>query len=96
MTIRQHTLTDVTLRDLAEGGMMPLEVARFLHAAVLARKSMVISGDQGAGKTTLLRALIAAIHDTERFGTLETDYELLTHLQPHRRNICLLYTSRCV
>ena len=74
VTIRQHTLTDVTLRDLAEGGMMPLEVARFLHAAVLARKSIVISGDQGAGKTTLLRALIAAIPDTERFGTLETDY----------------------
>ena len=90
VTIRQHTLTDVTLRDLAEGGMMPLEVARFLHAAVLARKSMVISGDQGAGKTTLLRALIAAIPDTERFGTLETDYELLTHLQPHRRNMLAL------
>ena len=37
---------------------------------------------QGAGKTTLLRALIASIPHNERFGTLETDYELLTHLQP--------------
>ena len=90
ITIRQHTLTDVTLRELADGGMMPVEVARFLHAAVLARKSMVISGDQGAGKTTLLRALIAAIPENERFGTLETDYELLTHLQPHRRNMLAL------
>ena len=90
VTIRQHTLTDVTLRQLAEGGMMPPEVARFLHAAVLARKSMVISGDQGAGKTTLLRAMIAAIPETERFGTLETDYELLTHLQPNRRNMLAL------
>ena len=90
ITIRQHTLTDVTLADLAAGGMMPLEVARFLHAAVLARKSMVISGDQGAGKTTLLRALIAAIPANERFGTLETDYELLTHLQPNRRNMLAL------
>jgi Flp pilus assembly CpaF family ATPase len=90
ITIRQHTLTDVTLRQLAEGGMMPLDVARFLHAAVLARKSMVISGDQGAGKTTLLRALIAAIPESERFGTLETDYELLTHLQPRRRNMLAL------
>ncbi|MGV8907346.1 MAG: CpaF family protein [Propionicimonas sp.] len=90
VTIRQHTLTDVTLRELAEGGMMPVEVARFLHACVLARKSMVISGDQGAGKTTLLRALIAAIPETERFGTLETDYELLTHLQPRRRNMLAL------
>ncbi len=90
VTIRQHTLTDVTLRQLAEGGMMPPEVARFLHAAVLAGKSMVISGDQGAGKTTLLRAMIAAIPESERFGTLETDYELLTHLQPNRRNMLAL------
>lgn len=90
VTIRQHTLTKVTLADLAAGGMMPIEVARFLHAAVLARKSMVISGDQGAGKTTLLRALIAAIPENERFGTLETDYELLTHLQPNRRNMLAL------
>ncbi len=90
VTIRQHTLTDIDLRRLCDGGMMPEEVARFLHAAVLARKSMVISGDQGAGKTTLLRALIAAIPENERFGTLETDYELLTHLQPHRRNMLAL------
>ncbi|MCC6494940.1 MAG: CpaF family protein, partial [Propionibacteriaceae bacterium] len=90
VTIRQHTLTDVTLKQLAAGGMMPVEVARFLHAAVLARKSMVISGDQGAGKTTLLRALIDAIPENERFGTLETDYELLTHLQPRRRNMLAL------
>jgi Flp pilus assembly CpaF family ATPase len=90
ITIRQHTLTTITLAELAEGGMMPTHLADFLHAAVLARKSMVISGDQGAGKTTLLRALIAAIPDNERFGTLETDYELLTHLQPNRRNILAL------
>lgn len=90
VTIRQHTLTDITLRDLSEAGMMPPAVARLLHAAVRARKSMVISGDQGAGKTTLLRAMIDAIPDNERFGTLETDYELLTHLQPNRRNMLAL------
>jgi pilus assembly protein CpaF len=90
ITIRQHILVDVTLTDLARTGMLPEQVARFLHAAVRARKSMVISGDQGAGKTTLLRALIAAIPDNERFGTIETDYELLTHLQPNRRNILAL------
>ena len=88
--IRQHILTDITLADLTETGMLPEPVARHLHAAVLARKSLVISGDQGAGKTTLLRALIAAIHPNERFGTLETDYELLTHLQPERRNMLAL------
>jgi type IV secretory pathway ATPase VirB11/archaellum biosynthesis ATPase len=51
---------------------------------------MVIAGDQGAGKTTLLRALINAIPFNERFGTLETDYELMTHLQPGRANILAL------
>jgi pilus assembly protein CpaF len=90
VVIRQHILTDVTLADLASGGLMPLEVAQFLDAAVLARKSMVISGDQGAGKTTLLRALINAIPHNERFGTIETDYELMTHLQPGRENILAL------
>ena len=88
--IRQHLLTSVTLEELAGGGMMPAEVASFLRLCVLARKSIVISGDQGAGKTTLLRALIDAIPSTERFGTLETDYELLTHLQPRRRNMVAL------
>ncbi len=90
VVIRQHLLTDVTLDELADDAMLPPHVARLLQAAVLARKSIVISGDQGAGKTTLLRALIAAIHPHERFGTLETDYELLTHLLGHRRNILAL------
>lgn len=90
VTIRQHTMTDVDLPDLVATGMLPEPVARFLHAAVLAGKSIVVSGDQGAGKTTLLRALIAAIPANERFGTLETDYELLTHLRPERRNILAL------
>ncbi len=90
VVIRQHLLTDITLADLARDGMLPRQVARLLRAAVLARKSIVISGDQGAGKTTLLRAMIAAIHPSERFGTLETDYELLTHLHAERRNVLAL------
>lgn len=90
VTIRHHTLVNVTLPDLVAGGMLPEEVGRYLHAAIRARRSLVISGDQGAGKTTLLRALIASIPDHERFGTIETDYELLTHLQPNRRNILAL------
>ncbi len=90
VTIRQHILTSVTLPELVDRRMMPDDVGRLLHAAILARKSVVIAGDQGAGKTTLLRALIASIPENERFGTLETDYELLTHLQPNRRNMLAL------
>ncbi|RLP08502.1 CpaF family protein [Propionibacterium australiense] len=91
--IRQHLLTDIGLDQLAAGGLMPREVADLLRRAVLARLSIVISGDQGAGKTTLLRALVDAIPATERFGTLETDYELLTHLQPRRRNMVALQAT---
>lgn len=87
IVIRQHTLTHVTLTDLARTGMFSGPLAGLLRAAVQARTSIVISGDQGAGKTTLLRALIDAIPYTERFGTLETDYELLTHLQPGREHV---------
>jgi len=90
VVIRQHTLTAVSLADLVAGGLMPEEVAQFLDTAILARKSMVISGDQGAGKTTLLRALISSIPANERFGTLETDYELMTHRQPGRENMLAL------
>lgn len=90
VTIRQHILTSVDLPELVDRGMMPDDVGRLLHAAVLGSKSIVIAGDQGAGKTTLLRALIASIPHNERFGTLETDYELLTHLQPGRRNMLAL------
>ena len=90
VTIRQHILTSIDLPGLVDRGMLPDEVGQLLHAAILARKSVVIAGDQGAGKTTLLRALIASIPENERFGTLETDYELLTHLQPNRRNMLAL------
>lgn len=90
IVVRQHILTSVDLPELVDRGMMPDDVGRLLHAAVLARKSIIIAGDQGAGKTTLLRALIASIPSNERFGTLETDYELLTHLQPGRANMLAL------
>ena len=87
VVIRHHTLTRVTIDDLVNTAMMPHHVGVLLRAAVLARRSIVIAGDQGAGKTTLLRALVDAIPPTERFGTLETDYELLTHLNPDRDNM---------
>ncbi|WP_415088247.1 hypothetical protein [Micropruina sp.] len=56
ITIRQHILTDVSLKDLVATGMLPDEVGRLLHSAVMARKSIVISGDQPAGYKPLLYA----------------------------------------
>ncbi|GAA1490646.1 CpaF family protein [Brachybacterium sacelli] len=91
-TIRIHRLVDISLNDLVDLGMMPTELARFLRAAVRARKSIMIGGAQGAGKTTLLRGLINEIDAWEKLATLESTYEL--HLdqlgkERHRRLIAL-------
>lgn len=91
-TIRIHRLVDISLNDLVDLEMMPAELARFLRAAVRARKSIMIGGAQGAGKTTLLRGLINEIDAWEKLATLESTYEL--HLdqlgkERHRRLIAL-------
>ena len=91
VVIRQHLLTQISLGDLSQRGMMPVEVARFLDQAVQAGKSIVVAGEQGAGKTTFLRALIHAIPMRERFATLETDQELFAHLMPGRQDTLVLF-----
>jgi Flp pilus assembly CpaF family ATPase len=55
---------------------MTRDVARFLRAAVLARRNIVVVGGTGSGKTTLLRALINEIPVHERIVTIEDAYEL--------------------
>ena len=61
---------------------MPACVAEFLHGAVKARVSTVISGGTGSGKTTLLNALSSAISTKERLITIEDAAELQLQ-QPH-------------
>jgi pilus assembly protein CpaF len=61
---------------------MPMQLADFLHGAVKARVSTVISGGTGSGKTTLLNALSAAIDHGERLITIEDAAELQLQ-QPH-------------
>jgi pilus assembly protein CpaF len=65
-----------------EFNAMPQCVADFLHGAVKARVSTVISGGTGSGKTTLLNALSAAISHGERTITIEDAAELQLQ-QPH-------------
>lgn len=48
----------------------------FLHACVLGRKNMIVSGGTGAGKTTLLNVLSEFIPDGERIITIEDAAEL--------------------
>jgi len=91
VVIRQHLMTQVSLGDLVDLGLMPSEVAQLLDAAVQAGLTIVVAGEQGAGKTTLLRALIHAIPQNERFATLETDLELFAHKMPGREHTLTMF-----
>jgi pilus assembly protein CpaF len=51
-------------------------MAEFLHACVVARLNIVISGGTGSGKTTLLNALSSFIPEEERIVTIEDAAEL--------------------
>ncbi|MFE5595456.1 CpaF family protein [Streptomyces sp. NPDC056549] len=79
VTIRRHRLQDVTLDDLVAAGAMDTPVAALLRACVRARRNVIVVGEQSSGKTTLLRALLREIPQHERFGTVETEFELWAH-----------------
>ncbi len=91
VVIRQHLMTKITLADLSNRGMMPIDVAQFLDAAVQDGATIVVAGEQGVGKTTFLRALIDAIPLRERFATLETDEELFAHRMAGRQGNLTLF-----
>jgi pilus assembly protein CpaF len=82
VSIRKFSKKPFGLEKLVEFNAMPQCVADFLHGAVKARVSTVISGGTGSGKTTLLNALSAAISPGERLITIEDAAELQLQ-QPH-------------
>jgi pilus assembly protein CpaF len=82
VSIRKFSKKPYTLEKLVEVGAMPPCVAEFLHGAIKARVSTVISGGTGSGKTTMLNALSAAISHKERLITIEDAAELQMQ-QPH-------------
>ena len=76
LSIRRARLGKVFLPDLMGTGTFSPEIARFLRAAVLARKNIMLAGATNAGKTTLLRALANEIPTEERLITVERALEL--------------------
>jgi len=64
--------TDKQLQDLLATG----DGARFLKAAVKARKTVVISGGTASGKTTLLNALLKEVGREERLIAIEDAAEV--------------------
>jgi len=76
---------DQALLDLKAAGDIPA----FLHAAVQARKNLVVSGATGSGKTTFARSLIDRVPVDERLITIEDVHELI--LPRHSNRIHLMY-----
>jgi pilus assembly protein CpaF len=76
MTIRKFTRDPYAVEDLITFGTLTREAAAFLHACVLARANIVISGGTGAGKTTLLNVCSSFIPQDERIVTIEDAAEL--------------------
>jgi Flp pilus assembly CpaF family ATPase len=76
ITIRRHNWDLHRLEQLVAMGMLDEGLAHFLSAAVLARRSIVVSGGTNTGKTTLLRCLINEILRHERLITVEDSLEL--------------------
>lgn len=87
VVIRRHRVREVTLQQLVENESLSQAVAEFLAAAIRAGKNVIVTGLQNSGKTTLLRALAAEFPATERFATIEKEYELHLHELPRHPRV---------
>ncbi|MDP8927515.1 MAG: Flp pilus assembly complex ATPase component TadA [Actinomycetota bacterium] len=76
LSIRKHQFDLSSLADLQLRNTLSGPLAAFLHAAVQARRSIVIGGGVGCGKTTLMRALVNEVPPDERLVTIEDSLEL--------------------
>jgi pilus assembly protein CpaF len=76
LTIRKFSDKRWSLTDLVTNGSLTKAAADFLSAAIIARKSIVVSGGTGSGKTTLVNALASFIPEQERIITVEDTAEL--------------------
>lgn len=94
IVIRRHRLLDLGLDDLVERGTLTPVMASFLAAAVRARRSLVVSGEQGVGKTTMLRALCAEVGPDEVIGVFETERELGLETMTERHPLVFSWEAR--
>ena len=76
LTIRKFGNERPDIDQLIKFGSLTQSMAEFLHACVVARLNIVISGGTGSGKTTLLNALSSFIPEEERIVTIEDVAEL--------------------
>lgn len=78
--IRVHRFSDPSLGDLRARNMIDTPMHVFLHHAILAGASILISGNPGVGKTTIMRALANTIPYNNVVIQVEDERELGLHL----------------
>ena len=76
VTVRRHDFELAHLDQLVDRGLCDETMARFLSAAVRARRNLIVAGGTGTGKTTTLRCLINEIGPDERLITIEDALEI--------------------
>ena len=95
VSIRRHRFTSLGLAELVRMGSLSDAAANFLRAAVLARRTILVSGGTNTGKTTMLRALCHEIPSFERLVTVERDLlELGLHHSPQHPNVVPLHSRQ--
>ena len=76
VTLRKYTMRHEDLNDLVRFDSITPAAAALLHAAMLTRTGIVVSGIPAAGKTTMVNALIRAVPPSHRVLGCEETREL--------------------
>ncbi len=76
IAIRKFSSAMLSMDQLVQYGSSTNEGIRFLEAAVVCRKNIMVSGGTGSGKTTLLNCLSTYIPNEDRILTIEDSSEL--------------------
>jgi pilus assembly protein CpaF len=90
ITIRKFSKEKLQVDDLIRYESLTEDMARFLEAAVVSRRNIIVSGGTGSGKTTLINILSGYIPEHERTVTIEDAAEL----QLRQRNVVRLETKK--
>jgi pilus assembly protein CpaF len=82
ISLRRPPVRHLGIEELVDDGSVDGSMAAFLHAAVIGRCNLIISGGAASGKTTLLAALCDLVPEQQRLVVLEDVAEIATR-HPH-------------
>lgn len=93
ISLRIHRPVGMTVKDLAERGMIHREIVPVVMALIQHKANVMISGATGSGKTTFLSAALGEIPSDQRIIIIEEAPELrpthphVVHLRERRPNV---------